>query len=134
LLLAVSLLAFTQTLKAQSSVADYWGFAVTESAELYGFTSETERVLIAGGAVLTPRPSSHLSLNHLATHVAHNRLIYTLGNFAVPSAVLGIFAWDFNTNSRVDLTNGANVSGLIGSSDGGGGFYNGNYYLWDDGG
>ncbi len=129
-LLAASLLFSPQSLKS-AAVTDYWAFGVSQ-ARLYGFTSETTRTTIAFSMSDVPNSVT----NHLATDAAFNRVIYGVNSRPAvvgdPSPLEGIWAWNFEDNSAIDITNGYDLAGVIGPTTGGGSFYNGAYYLWDD--
>lgn len=129
-MLGTALAIISQSVNAQTSVGDYWAFGVLDS-NLYGFTSESTRTVIS--TELTASPNTFRA-NHLATDTARNRVIYGLHRID-DSTVQSIWAWDFNTNTRVNIStpNGIDLA-FIGNSTGGAGFYNGDYYLWDDGG
>ncbi|WP_200390679.1 PEP-CTERM sorting domain-containing protein [Roseibacillus ishigakijimensis] len=115
---------------AQTSTTDYWAFATFE-ASLYGFTSANERVLITSS--LTASPTAYAA-NHLATDSANNRIIYALNELPnnASSDVVAIFEYDLATNTRTNITGTANLASTVGVSLGGGSFYDGAYYLWDD--
>src|SRR5690606_16328736 len=74
-------------------------------------------------------------VNHLATDSENNRLLYT-GITWTPqdplNRVTHFFSYDLTTGTRTTLS--PPPSNLVGTSYGGGGFYDGAYYMFDDNG
>ncbi len=111
----------------QAAVTDYWGFAVRSggSPRLYGYTS-------AGDATsLGFLSSTSYRVNHLATDIANNLVIYALMDTTTDD-INSIWARNFSNSLLVDITNGFDLTATVGATSGGASFYNGNYYLWDD--
>ncbi len=118
------------------NVSNFYGFGVFNQS-IYGFNNETTRTLLIADAV-PPHPQNANwvePINHLATDASRNRLLYVpqLERLnTVPGETRGMFSYDLASGTVTDITNGFDFEALVGYSTGGGSFYNGDYYLFDD--
>jgi len=133
----VSIIAFVTLLVAQSASAQlsssFYAFAITDQNSLNAYTSPTTGSLVASSMVGNVQ---NRRINHLATEIARNRVIYGVEDTQT-GAVVDIRAHILGgpgAGTNGSILNGNNLATTIGSSTGGGSFFNGAYYLWDDGG
>ncbi len=138
--LSLSLGVFAlQTIQSNAqNVTNFSGFGLAgpnsqsgEGQALYGFQGGLTNFTLLS----TLGPDAEITaFNHLATDVGRNRLVFT-GNVFM-SDFLNLFSYNLGTGTLTNITPSGPFGGILGSSvgasSGGGSFYNGSYYLWDD--
>jgi len=128
-LAAFGALALASLQAHAQTVGDFFAFGI-RGASLYGFAGPSTLITINNS--LTVAPATYGG-NHMAVDVDCNRIIYALSEITdATHNVQGIYAWDFNTNTRKLLSDGVDLTSTIGNSWGGGAMYKGDYYMLDD--
>ncbi len=126
----ITLAAAMITQHASAQFSSIYAFATTDEGSLNQYTSLTTGSLIASNLVTN---TNQFRVNHLATDAARTRVIYGVENIATGALtdVRAAYIAGPAAGQNSSILNGNDIS-FIGNSNGGGSFFNGAYYLYDD--